>query len=313
MNLLSPVLYCAPLRGVTDYIFRNSFEHHFGRFDYLLTPFIPTVKGLCVNPSHLRDVHMEHNDRSRVIPQIIGNNPSEFIVLARALHDMGYPVVNLNLGCPSPQITRKKRGSGLLPHVSYLTWFLDEVIPRMPCPLSIKTRLGYELDSDLQKLIPLFNQYPLHDIIIHARTGIQMYAGNVNLDAFEVCLSLSKHRIVYNGDITSLTFFEQLRQRFSTVNHWMIGRGVAADPFLLSAIRSGTYTKEPLRIKEFHDDIYVRNSRILHGPAHLLGKMKELWSYLATSFPEHPHLQKKILKTSSLRHYDEVIARLFHQ
>ncbi|HEX2958704.1 MAG TPA: tRNA-dihydrouridine synthase, partial [Chitinispirillaceae bacterium] len=75
-------IYLAPLRGVTDSIFRNVFEQYFGTFDYLLTPFIPTVKGDIVNPSHLRDVAVERNDVKRVIPQIIGNDPAQFVVLA---------------------------------------------------------------------------------------------------------------------------------------------------------------------------------------------------------------------------------------
>jgi len=306
-----PILYCAPIRGVTDYIFRNIFEKYFGRFDFLLTPFIPTVRGRIINPSHLRDVQKEHNDLSRVIPQIIGNNASQFIVLAKTLHDIGYLSVNWNLGCPSPQITRKKRGCGLLPHPDILRSFLDIVMKAPPCPLSLKVRLGFENDHELESLIPLFNQYPFHEVIIHARTGVQIYDGRVNLDIFEQCVESFKHPVIYNGDITTPDFFESLRTRFSSVNRWMIGRGIVSNPFLLEELQAGTCQFDKKRIQQFHDELYTQNSTILSGPAHLLGKMKELWSYLASSFPEDPKLLKKILRTTTLRHYSQIITKLF--
>jgi tRNA-dihydrouridine synthase len=311
MTLNSHQIYLAPLRGVTDSIFRNVFETYFGKFDYLLTPFIPTVKGTVVNPSHLRDVAIDRNDRARVIPQIIGNDPAQFQVLANTLHDMGYLSVNWNLGCPSPQIARKKRGSGLLPHYDTIRWFLDEVIPFLHCPLSLKVRLGYETDQDLLKLMPLFNEYPIQEITIHARTGIQMYEGHVNLDGFQKSIALSKHRIIYNGDIVSLQFFDMLTKQFPTINGWMIGRGVVADPFLLDAIRNGKYKREISKLQAFHDEIYLQSSRILNGPSHLLGKMKELWSYLAQSFPEKPKLLKNILKVTRIDQYTKLTDQVF--
>lgn len=311
MSLNQHKIYLAPLRGVTDSIFRNVFEHYFGKFDFLLTPFIPTVKGTIVNPSHIRDVLPEKNDCTRIIPQIIGNDPTQFLILAHALHDRGYQSVNWNLGCPSPQIVRKMRGSGLLPHYDTIKWFLDTVLPHLRCPLSLKVRLGYETELDLLKLMPLFNEYPLQEITVHARTGVQMYNGVVKLDEFQKCSSFSSHKIIYNGDIISLSFFETLTERFPSVSGWMIGRGVIADPFLLEAIRTGTHKKDVARLHAFHNDIYKLNREILFGPAHLLGKMKELWSYLAQSFPEKPKLLKNILKVTRVDQYERLMGQAF--
>jgi tRNA-dihydrouridine synthase len=304
-------IYLAPLLGVTDSIFRNVFEQYFGKFDYLLTPFIPTVKGDIVNPSHLRDVAVDRNDLDRVIPQIIGNDPAQFVVLANTLHAMGYRSVNWNLGCPSPQIIRKKRGSGLLPHADIIKQFLDTVVPSLHCPLSLKVRLGYESDQELLRLMPLFNEYPIQEITVHARTGIQMYDGIVNLDGFEKCSSVSRHKIIYNGDIATIDMFNLLKKRFPSVHAWMIGRGVVGLPFLLKAIRGDGYARDISQLRKFHDELYLRNSRILHGPSHLLGKMKELWSYLIQSFPEQSKLLKSIHKATKLEQYAKLIDQVF--
>jgi tRNA-dihydrouridine synthase len=304
-------IYLAPLLGVTDSIFRNVFEKYFGKFDYLLTPFIPTVKGDIVNPSHIRDVAVDRNDLNRVIPQIIGNDPNQFLVLANTLHSMGYRSVNWNLGCPSPQIVKKKRGSGLLPHIDIIKQFLDIVIPSIHCPLSLKVRLGFESDQELFTLMPLFNEYPIQEITIHARTGVQMYDGHVNIDGFEKCSSVSRHKIIYNGDITTPEMFNTLKKRFPSVNAWMIGRGVVGSPFLLEEIRCTSHSRDISKIRMFHDDLYIQNSRILHGPSHLLGKMKELWSYLIKSFPEHPKLLKNILKATKIEQYAKLMDQVF--
>lgn len=304
-------IYLAPLRGVTDSIFRNVFEQYFGKFDYLLTPFIPTVKGDIVNPSHIRDVAVGRNDLNRVIPQIIGNDPAQFAVLANTLYSMGYRSVNWNLGCPSPQIARKKRGSGLLPHIDTIKQFLDAVFPSLNGPLSLKVRLGYESEQELLNLMPMFNEYPIQEITIHARTGIQMYDGTVNLDGFERCSSLSKHKIIYNGDITTIEMFNGLKMRFPSIKAWMIGRGVIASPLLLATIRGGDHIRDVSKIKNFHDELYLQSSQVLCGPTHLLGKMKELWSYLAQSFPEHPKLLKNILKSTRIEQYRKLMDQVF--
>jgi tRNA-dihydrouridine synthase len=224
---------------------------------------------------------------------------------------MGYRSVNWNLGCPSPQIARKKRGSGLLPHVDTIKQFLDKVFPLLHCPLSLKVRLGYENENELLTLMPIFNNFPIQEITIHARTGVQMYDGTVNLDGFERSSSLSKHKIIYNGDITTPDMFNQLKKRFPSINAWMIGRGVIASPFLLSTIRGGDSLRDVSKIKKFHDELYHQSSRMLHGPSHLLGKMKELWSYLAQSFPEHPKLLKNILKATKLEQYGKLMDQVF--
>jgi tRNA-dihydrouridine synthase len=73
--------------------------------------------------SHLRDLIGEENDRTRVVPQILGNDPDDFLLIARDLYALGYRTINLNLGCPHPQVTKKRRGSGMLPFGTFSSRF----------------------------------------------------------------------------------------------------------------------------------------------------------------------------------------------
>ena len=90
------------------------------------------------------------------------------------------------------------------------------------------------------QLIPIFNRFPLEELVIHPGTGAQMYDGEVDLDMFEQCLGLSQHRVAYNGDIDSLEKFKMLSQRFGSVKRWMIGRGLIGNPFLSEKIKFNT-------------------------------------------------------------------------
>ena len=116
------ILYLAPLRGLTEYIYRNAFSRHFDGFDAAVSPFIPTLTAARFKRSHLKDVLPENNHAMPIIPQIIGNNPGDFIPLAQRLFDLGYETVNWNLGCP------------------FLWWLKNSVVPDC-CPIHKKSRL----------------------------------------------------------------------------------------------------------------------------------------------------------------------------
>lgn len=316
MHLMNsqPRFYLAPLRGVTDYIFRNTFEKYFGKFDYLLTPFIPTVKGSTVNIHHIRDILPNYNDVERVIPQIIGNDSADIITLANHLASIGYKSVNLNLGCPHPQITRKKRGSGMLPYPEMIRSILETVISKVKCTLSVKVRLGLTDKDDLERVIPVFNQLPLSEVIIHPRTGSQMYNDSVDIGYFIRYSNAIIHQVTYNGDLCSLDDFRSFSSMMPTINNWMIGRGVVSNPNLLNECRSDQYIKIDMKtLESFHNEIFVKNRERLSGPSHLLGKMKELWTYMAKSFNRSKQVLKKIQKKTSIEGYLKATQEIFNE
>jgi tRNA-dihydrouridine synthase len=306
IQILKHNFYLAPLRGITDTVFRSIYEKHFGQFDYTLAPFVPTVRGNRVRDYHIRDVlpiGNDGNDPKRLIPQIIGNDTDGFLLLCRRFADLGFLSVNWNLGCPAPLITKKKRGAGLLPHKDTVERFLDDVIPKIPIPLSIKTRLGLDSNDDLEKLIPIFNNYPLKELIIHPRTGSQVYEGTVDIDKFELCMKMSRHTVVYNGDIISVDDFKRLSTRFTNVNNWMIGRGIIKNPHLLKELKNEPATST---IHDFLDDLLSscqNNSR----PIKTLGRMKEIWRYLGYGLDESGALSERIIRCGSMEEYLEAV------
>ena len=306
-------LYMAPMKGFTDHMFRGAFADHFGGFDLAVAPFIASRQDHRIKRKYVKDVLPENNTRMPVVPQILSKTATDFIVLANYLYDLGYDTVNWNLGCPYPMVANKKRGSGMLPYTDRIRIFLDRVIPEIRGSLSIKVRLGWKENAEIFRLLPLIDPYPLSEIIIHPRTGLQRYQGAVDLDAFAECLAVTRHPVVYNGDIRTVDDFRRLSRRFDRVYAWMIGRWSLADPFLPGRITTGVddIPDKIYRMQRFHEALFETYKRLLDGPSHVLGKMKGFWQYFSLSFEDCKKAMKEIRKTRRPDQYLERVNLFF--
>lgn len=301
----------APLRGVTDVVYRSTYARHFGGVDLAVAPFITTHAGRRIKPTHVRDLRPEDNQALPVVPQILTKSAEDFIRLACHLFDMGYATINLNCGCPFPQVANKGRGSGLLCEPEALDRLLDTVLGQIPNRLSIKTRLGRRRVDEIRAIMPIYNRYPLESVIVHPRTGAQMYAGKPDLEAFAWCLQHCRHPVIYNGDIIDRTGFAELTRRFEGVAGWMIGRGLLANPFLPGLLKGEPHRDPADRtqcFRRFHDDLFQRYRDRLSGPGHLLDRMKGLWTYFARGVRNSEASRKRIQKARTVAHYQEAVA-----
>lgn len=309
-----PFLYLAPIKGITDATFRNTFFQHFGGFNTAMAPFTNPQKKSLYEDKMIRDVLPENNPGLRLIPQLLHTDPEDFLVLAKRLAGLGYTHINWNLGCPVPMVARKKRGSGLLPYPEEIIELLSHVMPRLEIALSIKTRLGFNDQSEIRTLLPQLNNFPLKEIIIHTRLGKQLYRGSTDPDGFTVCQELSTHTLAYNGDINDVETFRLLANRFPTVNRWMIGRGALMNPLLGETIKGypqETEGRKRERLYSFHKALYNSYQERLSGSSHLLGRMKHLWQYFIFSFPGQHKYLKKILKAKRPAAYLQLVDHLF--
>jgi tRNA-dihydrouridine synthase B len=187
--------------------------------------------------------------------------------------------------------------SSLSGDVSLIVSLLVILLENLPKLLNIAEALDY---------------YPLSEIIIHPRTGAQMYDGTVDIDRFEQCLPKFSCPVVYNGDIRTADDFKALQSRFSSIDRWMIGRGLIANPFLAEEIR-GITSETPMRqerLSAFLDALLEGYSEELSGPAHILGRMKELWKYLALSVEGGDRLLHDIRRATSVEEYRGIVRRL---
>jgi tRNA-dihydrouridine synthase B len=310
------MIYLAPLQGMTDRIYRNLFPVYFKGVDLAIAPFISSSKKMKPMNNLLREFHPDKNTGIPSIPQIMSSDPDDFTKLANALYDLGCGTVNWNLGCPFRMVVKKGRGAGMLCYPDRIESFLEKTMPAIKPKLSIKLRIGLKYPDEIAQLIPIFNRFELTELIIHPRTGAQMYEGEVDLDMFEQCLGLSQHRVVYNGDINSSEKLELLSKRFGSVDRWMIGRGLIGNPFLAEKIKFNTekpYAERIKIIRAFHDHLFDEYSKILYGPAHITNKMKEVWTYMGSFIENREKIRKRIWKTHHRDNYIDVVNKAFDE
>lgn len=303
----------APLQGLTDYIYRNTFNKYFKGIDLTYSPYIRIERGE-IRRSKLRDIEVDNNSGPKLIPQILTNDVEEFIYLANMITEMGYDEINWNLGCPFPMVARHNLGSGMLKNKEQIDEILTKVESKISCKLSLKIRSGYENETDLIELLPLLDKHNLTEIIIHPRTGIQQYKGDVNRDVFEKCIPLTKHILTYNGDINSLDDYKEFSQRFPSTESIMIGRGIIANPFLAMDIKGIAVEGDRLEIfKQFHGELLVAYSELLNGDLQILKRMQGFWEYFSLSFTNSRKVLKKVKKTSNATKYINAVNEIFRE
>jgi len=309
------MILLAPLQGYTNFIFRNVYSRHYTDIDIAISPFIPLTQVKHKILSTANDVLPANNHGMPVIPQLLGNNPEQFIYMAKILHDWGYTTLNWNLGCPVKRITRKKRGSGLLPYPEMIREFLENIIPHIPQRLSIKLRLGLNNVNEIYQIIPVLNDFSLENIIIHARLGVQMYEGEVHHDVLQNCLPLFKHEIIYNGDIFTLSDYRAIHEKYPTINKWMIGRGVLYNPLLPLTIKGNqilSLEKGKEIFTSFIFDLYSEMK--IYLPEDLvLDKAKDMWKFFSKRFSEPEKVFDSIAHTHSIEEIIQLTQKIISE
>jgi tRNA-dihydrouridine synthase B len=312
---MSVTLSLAPFMGITTQHYRNAFARHFPGYDRVYAPFISGVHPERANKSKFSDVLPKSAQQLHTVPQFVSISAEEILAIAAVLQSQGYDHINWNMGCPFSRLADKKRGCGILPFPDDIRRILDRVMPSLGIRLSVKTRLGYYSTKELPAVINIFNQYPLHELIIHPRIGTQLYTGNTWLDDFAACLELSRIPVIFNGDVYHYTRFRQLQQMFPQVSHWMLGRGALINPFLASHIKGILWVQENKyqAIRNFHDDLLLALKGSAANERRMLGQMKAVWYYMAGAFVDGKDYLKSMRRCQDTQSYLNFADQLLHQ
>ena len=310
-------LSLGPFRGITDAPFRNVFKRHFGGIDKFYTPFFTGIH----KEEHAKNLQGEEidprcNDVETLTPQILSTDAEEILRFAKQCKELGYKEINLNMGCPFPRVANKKRGSGLLPYPDKVEEMLERVFEEIDIKFSVKCRLGYFDPKEIDVILPVFNKFPLSELIIHPRIGKQLYKGEADAERFKSLIPYINAPLVYNGDIFSVASFERIRERVRPVNQFMLGRGLLANPFLAEEIQGEGAWNAPEQTERLHAyvlDLYEDRLRHAGGSPKVLGRMKELWSYLMYNFEEPQMVWRKIKKLNALKEYEDAVEAIFKE
>lgn len=299
-------LALAPLQTYTDFHFRNAFHTVYGGVDKYYAPYLKINNDGTIKNTPKIDILPENNPATKIIPQLMACNAEEFTVMAAYIQDLGYTELNWNMGCPYPMVTRKSMGAGILNQPDELFRMLDSIYPKLNIKLGLKMRMGMENTSDILELLPRLNDYPLTEIIIHARNAKQLYTGTCDVEQFKNCITLSKHTLVYNGDIVDLDTFHRLQKELPSIKNWFIGRGALMNPMLFQELKADHLFEEHEYIKkilQFSEKLMESLSQHQKDKGYTLTKMKGYWEYLAMGLPGGKNCYRKIKKINTIENY----------
>ena len=317
-------IYFAPLEGVTDSIFRNTFEKYYGGVDKYFTPFLSPNSTYKFTTREFNQIDPEKNNIETTVPQLLTNDAEHFLWAASEIAALGYREINFNLGCPSGTVVAKKKGSGLLFYPEMLDNMLYQVFTGLESActkkgcntpdISIKTRLGKLEADEFYEILDIYNKYPISELTIHPRIQKDFYREPLKPEFFNYALTHSRAPLVFNGDIVSILDIDNTFSKYPDINAIMIGRGLLANPGLVLAYKKGLeeYPLDLKTFKSFHDNLLVQYTELLSGEKPVLHRMKEFIAYWERNFPDDTKIIKKIRKSNSINEYKSNICALFN-
>ena len=314
--------YFAPMEGVTGAVYRRTHHEFFSGVDKYFMPFITPTTNEKLTPRQKRDVLPEYNEGVPAVPQLLTKSAADCIWAVNALHDLGYPEVNLNLGCPSGTVTAKGKGAGFLAHPDELDRFFDEVFAKCE-GISVKTRLGVHEASEFDKLLEIYNRYPITELTIHPRVRQDFYKGKVREEDFAAALPRCSMPVCYNGDlITDAMLWKVMQNKEGLTvdaDHVVAitnGGGIRAaikpiaDPSLVARLTGGK-AADAKTLETFHDTLFMRYCEAFGDSRIAMLRMKEIWFYHLNLFENSEKTGKAIKKAKNAAEFQSAAAAVF--
>jgi nifR3 family TIM-barrel protein len=200
---ISPATVLAPMAGVTDTVFRR-FIRNLGGCGLIMTEFTSADGILRGKDKKAKRYLHFYEDEHPISAQLFGSNPQVMADAARLVEDLGFDLVDLNLGCPAKKVVKCNGGSGLLRDLPLIGEIFRKVRAAVTIPFTVKFRAGWNDDEivcvDLAKMA---EDCGLAAVALHARTREQGYSGNARWEWIGAVKHAVKIPVIGNGDIHS--------------------------------------------------------------------------------------------------------------
>ena len=296
--------YFAPMEGLTDRIYRQTHHTFFPGLDRYYMPFFSPTEHRSLTPREERELPPADSISYCAIPQIMTKVAEDFLWAAEQCAQRGYREINLNCGCPSGTVVAKKKGAGMLADPDSLDRFLDAIFSRCVLPISIKTRLGMEDAEEFPRLLEIFNQYPIRELIIHPRVRKAFYSGAPDVEMFRHAYTHSRNSLCYNGNLFSPEDIAAFSREFPNIESVMLGRGLIGRPDMFCPTDAAT-------LEDFFNTLLEAYTENYGGARNAMFRMKEHWGLLLPHFENSEKLGKQLRKTTDLSQFRSLTAQIF--
>ncbi|MFL2062052.1 tRNA dihydrouridine synthase [Marinilactibacillus psychrotolerans] len=262
-DLPRPFFVLAPMEDVTDVVFRHVISEA-GRPDVFFTEFTNTVS-YC-HPEGRNSVRGRltfTEDEQPIVAHIWGDQPEFFREMSIDMAKEGFKGIDINMGCPVPNVAKKGKGSGLIrrPEVAAE---LIEAAKAGRLPVSVKTRLGYAKLDEWREWITHLLKQDIANLSIHLRTRNEMSKYDAHWEMIGDIKQLRDELapdtlITINGDIPDRKTGLELVEKYG-VDGVMIGRGVFTNPHAFEKEPREHSSTELLDLLRMHLDLFDQYS-----------------------------------------------------
>ena len=300
-------LLLAPMEDVTDVVFRHVVKEA-GAPDVFFTEFANS-DSFChpEGKDSLRGRLTFTEDEQPIVGHIWGDNPTFFREMSIGLAQLGFKGVDINMGCPVPNVAGRGKGSGLIlrPEVA------AELIAAAKAgglPVSVKTRIGYTEMAEMEAWITHLLKQDIANLSIHLRTRKEMSKVPAHWDIIPQIMALRDQiapqtLITINGDIPDRQTGLELAEKYG-VDGIMIGRGIFKNPFAFEKEPREHTSEELLGLLRLQLDLQDQYSEMI--PRSIVG-LHRFFKIYVKGFSGASDLRVKLMQTKST---DEVRAIL---
>jgi tRNA-dihydrouridine synthase C len=311
-----PALLLAPMEGVTDAPMRALMTELPG-FTHCVTEFLRisqiALPHRCY-PRHATELKTGSRTGAGVpvIFQLLGGHAERLALSAKAATESGATGIDLNFGCPAPTVNNHDGGAAILRCPERVEEIVGAVRAAVPphIPVSAKLRLGWDDPKAIFENAQRAEKGGAAWITIHGRTKTQGYKPPAYWEPIAEVSKIVGIPVIANGEIWTLEDFKRCRD-ITRLEHFMIGRGALANPFLAQGIARELGLPAPAVPANFPDQDEWRAllSRFIEiseplsdNPSYTLRRVKQWMRYVDSrrAFADFQEL-KRMEQLSDLR------------
>ena len=260
-------VWLAPMSGATDAPFRRQVVGFGARA--VVSEMVAGESLVLGRPDVVRRT-CRHEGGGPWIVQLAARRPEDMKAGAALLRQAGVDVIDINMGCPSRQVTGGQSGSALMREPDLAAHIVDAAIEgAQGRPVTLKMRLGW-CDESLNApvIARRAEAQGIRMITVHGRTRCQFYKGQADWNRVGDTVASVNIPVIVNGDIFDETSARKALE-LSGAHGVMIGRAAIGRPWLVAQIAhalDGKSYREPN-----HEEVYqslvdqVRDSVNLYG------------------------------------------------
>lgn len=223
----------APMAGITDLPFRLICE----RFNPgITTTEMVSSKAILYNDEKTKKLMNITNEKRPIAIQIFGSDIEAMSYASKYVSNIA-DVIDINMGCPAPKVTKNGDGSSLLKDLDHAGEIIDAVVKNSAVPVSLKIRIGWDKENIVAtEIAKIAEQVGVSMITVHGRTRSEFYSGKSDLEEIAKVKENVKIPVIGNGDIIDEESAENMFKK-TNVDGIMIGRGAIGNPWIFERVK----------------------------------------------------------------------------